>query len=112
MAGKVTYRPHCLAKNERNRAIIADYLGGMSRRDLAVKYDMHIGRIGKIFWQQRILLSPDERERRKRLTMSPGRPAVWPDCPPHLLADYEMFRFRKRIPAAEARAMLDPGFQA
>lgn len=105
------YRPHCLAKNERNQAIIDDYLGGMSRRELAEKYEMHIGRIGKLFWQQRILLPPAERDRRKKLTTSPGRPQFWPDCPPHLADDYEMFRRRKRMSAAEARAMLDPGFQ-
>jgi transposase len=106
------YRPHVLAKNERNEAMIADYLGGMSRAEVARKYGLHIGRLGKLLYQQRILLPVEERERRKRLTESPGRSAVWPDCPEHLRADYEMFRFRKRIPAAQARAMLDPGFRA
>ena len=106
----MAYRPHCLAKNERNRKLIADYLGGMSRREVAEKYGIHIYRVAKIFRQQGVVLDADERARRKGRT--PGRPPVWPDCPPHLAADYAMFRFSKRIPAAQARAMLDPGFQA
>jgi hypothetical protein len=108
------YRPHTLAKNERNRAMISDYLSGMSRTAVAEKYGISRHRLNKKFWQQRVLLSPEERSRRTKspaARKSPGRPPVWPDCPPHLAEDYALFR-RKGLRAAEARAMLDPEFQA
>jgi hypothetical protein len=110
----MTYRPHCLAKNERNQAMIADYLAGMSRQAVADKYGIHKGRLGRILNRQGIVLP--EHERRKRQywqtpPKSPGRPPVWTDCPPELRADYALFR-RKGLTAAQARGLLDTGVQA
>jgi hypothetical protein len=110
------YRPDPRAKNERNRALIADYLGGMKRIDLAAKYGLAFGSLNKLLHRHGVRLPPSERSRRYKcnLVFGPGhggRPRVWPDCPPHLAADYVLFR-RKGLRAAEARALLDPGFAA
>lgn len=115
-ADALPYRPHFLAKNERNRAMIADYLGGMARREVAAKYAISFGRVGRIFRRQGVVLPPDERARRVRLLVATrrrgnsGRPPVWADCPPEILADYMLLR-SNGYRAAEARAMLDPGFR-
>lgn len=107
----MTYRDHCLAKNERNRAMIADYLGGLSRAEVAAKYGVHVGRVGRLFRNAGVVLPAPERARRQaaavRYTRNQGgRPAVWPDCPPELRRDYKALR-RCGIPAAEARAELE-----
>lgn len=116
MGENIPYRPDPRAKNEHNRALIADYLGGMKRTEVAAKYGLSFGGLNRLLHRHRITLPHSERSRRYscNLVFGPGhggRPRVWPDCPPHLAEDYALFR-RKGIPAAEARAMLDPGFQA
>lgn len=40
------------------------------------------------------------------LKRPPGRPKVWPDCPPHLRDDYHQLRL-SGFSAPEARAMLE-----
>lgn len=107
----MAYRDHCLAKNKRNRAMIADYLAGMSRREVAEKYGVHIGNVGRLFRRWNVVLLPEERRRRIEKAVGAnrnkgGRPAVWPDCPPELQRDYKALR-RCGIPAAEARAELE-----
>ena len=108
------HRDHVLAKNERNRALIDDYLGGLSRNQTAAKYGIHRGRLNFILRQHQILLPPEERSRRmhERDEQQPrgGRPAIWPDCPPHLVDEYDRLR-RKGLRAGQARSLLDPEFR-
>jgi len=91
--------------------ITRDYLGGMTVRELAVKYDRTPGGITSSLYQWRVSLSPEERARRRadacRRTLKPtaGRPSVWPDCPPDKLADYQTFT--RYYGAHEARKMLE-----
>lgn len=107
---------HPCAKTERNRALIADYVhGGLSRREVARKYGIEIGGVNTLLSRYRVRLPAHERSRRIVTQVppkSPGRPPVWPDCPPHLFAEYDRLRRRYGYSSAEARAMLDPGMQA
>lgn len=101
-------------KTARNRALFRDYLGGMKRRDVAAKYDLSFGGLNRLLFRHRITLPHSERSRRYVCNLADargGRPLIWPDCPPELADDYALFR-RKGLRAAEARAILDPGFQA
>jgi hypothetical protein len=105
----MAYRPHILAKNERNKAMIADYLGGLSRNQVAERYGLSPERVRVLLWRHRITLPVEERRRRQcweTPPKSPGRPAVWPDCPPELVRDYKKLR-RCGYTAAEARAALE-----
>lgn len=101
-------------KAARNRALFRDYLGGMKRADVAEKYGLSYGGLNRLLFRHRITLPHEERSRRYICNLTGvigGRPRVWPDCPPQLTDDYALFR-RKGLRAAEARAILDPGFQA
>ena len=101
---------------QRNSAIFADYLGGMSRNDLTAKYGIARGGIDSLLYRHRVLLPSEERSRRicekygAVRRQSPGRPVVWPDCPPELQADY--YTLRRYYGSVRARQMLDPGMQA
>lgn len=104
-----SYRPHRLAKNERNQALIADYLGGMTAREVAAKYQLTYSYAKTVLHRRGITLPSREHARRSRLggSTSGGRPPVWPDCPPELQADYAILsKYHGKI---RARAMLDPG---
>lgn len=93
---------------ERVRKWSADYVGGMTHREIAERDGYDRGyvcdRINKR--AQGVPLVSEAEDKRKR-GLNSGRPAVWPDCPPELKADYRRFRHSYRIPAAEARAMLE-----
>jgi hypothetical protein len=99
---------------ERNRALVADYLGGMSRPEVAAKYGLTRCGVDTTLRRLGVRLSDDERLRRFRALSqprSPGRRRFWADCPPELATDYDLLR-RKKFTSAEARALLDPGFAA
>lgn len=94
----------------RNKQIIARYLAGETRSQLAEAFGMPQTTVRNILYRAKVRL-PD-RERRKRFQMpcrvnAGGRPAIWPDCPAELRQDYEILR--RHMPSAEARELLTGG---
>lgn len=95
----------------RDRAMAADYLDGMTHRELAEKYGLKPMYVGQRLSKIGVTLSDDERRNRgiiaRQASDKIGRKRVWPDCPPELHAEYMWLRNSKNIPAAEARRMLE-----
>lgn len=110
--GLPPYRPHILAKNERNQALFADYQRALAPAELAEKYGLKRSYVKTLIYRHGVKLPADEKTRRRRLPPpgSGGRRKVWPDCPPELRRVYMKLR-NNGIPAAEARRTLDPGMQ-
>lgn len=91
----------------RRDQITRDYLGGMTVRELSVKYGRTYGGIQTALWQWGVKLPAGERIRRVSAAKSGiafVKP-VWPDCPPEKLADYQ--NLRRYYTAREARSMLE-----
>lgn len=96
---------------ERIRAMAQDYIfGGLTREQVAKKHGVSLSRIGDIFKTEGIKLPEYERSRRfaEQLAKSPrpGRPEYWPDCPPHLRAEYDKLHYKMGFRRAEAKAMI------
>lgn len=99
-------------KTERNKALFADYLGGMTAAECAEKYGLTPEGVRGLLNRYKVRLPSSVRAKRlsecaKRARPSPGRPPVWPDCPEHLRRDYDRFRKHYGFRSAEARAMLE-----
>ena len=93
---------------KRDRQWAADFLGGMTHREIAERDGTTQEYVAKRLSKRLRGAYISEDERIKRLKKGgPGRPQVWADCPDELRADYRRFRFDYRIPAAEARRMLE-----
>lgn len=96
-------------KTERNAALIADYLSGMSLVEVGEKYGIKKSAVAGILYRNAVRLPPEER-RLRRIKIgkwSRGRPPIWPDCPAHLRSDYDRFRRAYGYRSAEARALLE-----
>lgn len=105
-----------LKQRERNARIIEAYQAGASRTEVARQFGMNAAWIGNILKQAGVQRDPVKevsRQARERwssgrysdVQFKRGRKPVWPDCPPHLQADYR--KLRKYMPAREARAALE-----
>lgn len=113
------HRARMKRTQRRNARIVALYReGDLSQREIAERFGLTAGRVSAIIGEQgardRALvsaaLSRRTREQWARGTYEGanlGRPAVWPDVPPEVEADYRRLYKRYRIPAVEARRMLE-----
>lgn len=88
----------------KKQRIIADYLGGMTVRELAEKYHRTCGGVQTSLWLWGVKLPEGERIRRLNANRT-ARGQSWPDCPGHLLEDYKTLR--RYMTAREARATLE-----
>ncbi len=91
----------------RREAIISEYLGGASAREVAKRYGIKEGTLRTYLHRWGISLPPEERRRRLAHAghiTAPLRTA-WPDCPPHLQADYR--KLSLYMPRRQARAELE-----
>lgn len=101
-----------MTTTERNRAMIADYLGGMTMGEVGAKYGLSVNYIGTLFSRLNVRLPRAEWLRRctvagRTAPINPnGRRGAWPECPPELRDDYRALR-RKGFSAAEARDLLE-----
>lgn len=82
--------------------------------DVAAKYGYTTGSLYVQLQRWGVRLSDDERARRRIIACQtkardrkrgPTRPRVWPECPPHLLADY--ITLRNYLGALSARQILE-----
>lgn len=96
---------------ERGRRIAADYIGGMTQRELAEKYGLAESTIASRLIKRKMKLTPEQRRNRgivgRAKGAKTGRKPVWPDCPPELRSEYMRLRKNKFIPAADARRLLE-----
>ena len=53
------------AKTERNRKLIADYLGGLSRAEVEEKYNLARGTVNRILTKNKVKLPKEERYARQ-----------------------------------------------
>lgn len=106
-------------KAARDRAIVAAYRAErVSQAELAERFGISRPRVSAILKaagvdtrkRTRSVLRAIMRERWRSGQFEGvpiGRPRVWPDCPPHLRDAYRTLHRKAKIPAAEARAMLE-----
>lgn len=96
---------------KRDRAMAADYIGGMTGAELADKYGLKRGYVYKRLSMRRISLTARERRNRFVATLegrsNMGRTPVWPECPPELHDEYMRLRKSKKIAAVDARRILE-----
>lgn len=100
----------------RDQQIAARYLAGASQANLALQFGLSAPRISVILKERGVRkdhreihrLNAIERWKRgvyRKARAKSGRPPIWPDCPPHLVADYK--KLRQYMSAGEARAALE-----
>lgn len=108
-----------MQRHARNAAIVAAYLAqpDLSQREIGDVFGVSLDSV------RRALVAADaldpargatvlsRRHSEGRYRGRTGRKAVWPDCPPDLQREYHRLR-KNGFPAAEARALLEPGGQA
>lgn len=104
-------RKQAVEAAKRDRAMAADFIGGMTQRELAEKYGLAQSYVAKRLSKRRVTITPEEIRNRgtvaRRASDKIGRKAVWPDCPPNLRPEYMRLRKSFNIPAAEARRVLE-----
>lgn len=95
----------------RNHRLFADYLGGMTRAECAVKYGLSLEGVKSLLSAHGIKLPPHVYRERlsewSKRSPKPGRPRIWPDCPEHLRDEYKRLRNTYGYRAGEARAILE-----
>lgn len=96
------------ANTERDTAIIADYLGGLSRPQVAERHGVSEGTVSWILTRNRVKLPDEVRSRRfaERNARIGRARTVWPDCPPRLAPLYRKLK-RCGVPAREARRQIE-----
>lgn len=96
-------------REARNQRLAEDYKNGVPKEELAGKYKLARRSVNFILHKMGACL--DESEWKARLSAAGKKSkrgsGVWPDCPEHLKAEYLYLKRNKRIPAAEARAILE-----
>lgn len=100
----------CNARDARNKAMVADWLGGMMQVEVAKKYGISSARLSIIIRLSGARLSTAEHGRRTQSGIKRrGRKLAWPNCPDHLRAQYIRMRKSYGYSAADARAILEAG---
>lgn len=100
----------CNAERQvRNERFAAEYLGGMTARQIAERHGVKTTLVQSALYSMGVKLSKAEHARRAEAAIKNkrGPKPVWPDCPPELRKDYTRFRKSYGYAATEARAMLE-----
>lgn len=103
-------RAQAIKAAKRDRAMAADFIGGMRQRDLAKKYGIGQRYVSCRLSARGVTLTPEQIRNRVVAALGTGkkrgRKPVWPDCPDHIRPEYDRLR-RKGVRSAEAREILE-----